>query len=54
MPSKANIVVGMVHIMKTGFVSERSERAAAAPRNFFAISMPVSLFLMLETTSPKS
>ena len=48
------MVVGIVHIINTGFESDLSLKAAAAERNFFATSLVVSLFRIAWTTSPKS
>ena len=48
------MVVGIVHIINTGFESDRSLNAAAAERSFLATSDEVSLFRMACTTSPKS
>jgi hypothetical protein len=39
-------VVGIVHIIKTGFESDLSLKPAAADRNFLAMEELVSLFLM--------
>merc|ERR1719361_2141298 len=37
-PNSANMVVGIVHIINTGFESDLSLRAAAADRNFLKTS----------------
>ena len=43
-PNSDNMVVGIVHIINTGFESDLSLRAAAADRNFLKTSPLVSLF----------